>query len=55
LSARIHEALFRELQAPVERVASHDCPVPFAKQLEAAFLYSHADIEQAVRRTLGQP
>jgi len=52
VSARIHEALFRELKAPVERVASNDSPVPFAKQLEAAFIYSHADIERAVRRTL---
>jgi len=52
VSARIHEALFRELKAPVERVASKDSPVPFAKQLEAAFIYSHADIELAVRRTL---
>jgi pyruvate dehydrogenase E1 component beta subunit len=52
VSARIHEALFRELRAPVQRVASRDCPVPFAKQLEAAFLYSHADIERAVRATL---
>jgi acetoin:2,6-dichlorophenolindophenol oxidoreductase subunit beta len=52
VSVRIHEALFRELKAPVERVASQDSPVPFAKHLEAAFLYSHADIEQAIRRTL---
>ncbi len=52
VSARIHEALFRELKAPVQRVASKDSPVPFAKQLEAAFIYSHADIEKAVRQTL---
>jgi pyruvate dehydrogenase E1 component beta subunit len=52
VSARIHEALFRELKAPVQRVASKDSPVPFAKQLEAAFIYSHADIEQAVRHTM---
>ena len=52
VSARIHENLFRELKAPVERVASKDTPVPFAKQLETAFLYSHADIEAAVKRTL---
>ena len=52
VSARIHEALFRELKAPVQRVASQDSPVPFAKQLEEAFLYSHADIEKAVRDTL---
>ena len=52
VSARIHEALFRELRGPVERVASKDSPVPFAKQLENAYLYSHADIEGAVRNTL---
>ena len=52
VSSRIHEQLFRELKAPVERVASKDAPVPFAKHLEAAFLYSHADIEAAARRTL---
>jgi acetoin:2,6-dichlorophenolindophenol oxidoreductase subunit beta len=52
VSARIHESLFRELKAPVQRVASQDSPVPFAKQLEAAFLYSHADIANAVRSTL---
>lgn len=54
VSARIHEALFHELHAPVQRVASQDCPVPFAKHLETAFLYSHADIEHAVRTTLNQ-
>jgi acetoin:2,6-dichlorophenolindophenol oxidoreductase subunit beta len=52
VSARIHESLFRELKAPVQRVASQDTPVPFAKQLETAYLYSHADIERAVRATL---
>jgi pyruvate/2-oxoglutarate/acetoin dehydrogenase E1 component len=52
VSARIHESLFRELKAPVQRVASQDSPVPFAKQLETAFMYSHDDIEQAVRCTL---
>jgi acetoin:2,6-dichlorophenolindophenol oxidoreductase subunit beta len=52
VSARIHESLFRDLKAPVQRVASQDTPVPFAKQLETAYLYSHADIERAVRSTL---
>jgi acetoin:2,6-dichlorophenolindophenol oxidoreductase subunit beta len=52
VSARIHEALFRELKAPVQRVASKDTPVPFAKQLEAAYIYSHDDIEKAVHQTL---
>lgn len=52
VSARIHENLFKELKAPVQRVASVDSPVPYAPKLEAAFLYSHADIEAAVRKTL---
>jgi len=52
VSARIHESLFKELKAPVQRVASQDCPVPYAPPLEAAYLYSHADIEAAIRRTL---
>jgi acetoin:2,6-dichlorophenolindophenol oxidoreductase subunit beta len=52
VSARIHETLFRELKAPVQRVASKECPVPFAKHLETAFLYSHAELEAAVRKTM---
>jgi pyruvate/2-oxoglutarate/acetoin dehydrogenase E1 component len=52
VSARIHEALFRESKVPIQGIASKDSPVPFAKQLKAAFLYSHAEIEQAVRATL---
>jgi hypothetical protein len=34
-------------------VGSSYAPVPFAKSLEAAFLFSRADIDAAVRRTLG--
>ncbi|MDB5970118.1 MAG: alpha-ketoacid dehydrogenase subunit beta [Hydrocarboniphaga sp.] len=52
VSSRIHESLFKELKAPVQRVASNDSPVPYAPPLEAAFLYSHADIEAAIRKTL---
>jgi pyruvate/2-oxoglutarate/acetoin dehydrogenase E1 component len=52
LSSRIHETLFRQLKAPVERVGSAFCPVPFSKKLEGAYLFSQADIEAAVRRTL---
>lgn len=54
ISARINEALFGRLKAGVRRVASKDTPVPFAKHLESAFLYSHADIETAIRETLRQ-
>jgi acetoin:2,6-dichlorophenolindophenol oxidoreductase subunit beta len=52
LSARIHESLHAELKAPVQRVASKDIPVPFAKHLETAYLYSQSDILNAVRRTM---
>lgn len=54
VASRIYEALFRELKAPVERVGSAFCPVPFAKNLETAFLFSRADIEAAIRRTFTQ-
>jgi pyruvate/2-oxoglutarate/acetoin dehydrogenase E1 component len=53
VAARIYENLFDKLKAPVERVGSSYAPVPFAKSLEAAFLFSRADIDAAVRRTLG--
>lgn len=52
VSSRIHEQLFHQLKAPVLRVASKDSPVPYAKQLEIAYLYSHAEIEAAIRKTL---
>jgi len=52
LSSRIHERLWGQLKAPVQRVAAKDCPVPFSKVLETAFLYSAADIEAAIRKTL---
>ena len=51
ISARIHEELFNDLAGPVQRVASYPSPVPFAKSLETAFLYSVADIVQAARET----
>lgn len=53
ISSRIHEELFSDLLAPVQRVASSDCPTPFCATLEQAFLYSKDEIEQAVRKTLG--
>jgi acetoin:2,6-dichlorophenolindophenol oxidoreductase subunit beta len=52
ISARIHESLWGKLKAPVQRVASKECAVPFAKNLETAFVYSHDDIVAAVRATL---
>lgn len=52
VSSRIHEALFSQLKAPVQRVGAAFCPVPFSKPLETAFMPSQADIEAAVRATL---
>lgn len=53
LSSRIHEELFSDLRAPVARVGSRFAPVPFSPVLETDWLYSQAQIEDAVRKTLG--
>ena len=47
LSARIHEELFSDLERPVQRVGAANTPVPFAKNLEAAFVPQQADIEDS--------
>lgn len=52
ISARINEGLFGQLLAPVGRVGSAFCPVPFSKPLETAFMPSQNDIEAAIRATL---
>jgi pyruvate dehydrogenase E1 component beta subunit len=52
ISARLHEQLWAVLKAPVQRVASKDCPVPFAKVLEQGFIYSPDEIAAAVRQTM---
>jgi pyruvate dehydrogenase E1 component beta subunit len=53
LSSRIHEELFGQLAAPVQRVGAANTPVPYAKNLEAEFVPQQRDIEAAIRRTLG--
>ncbi|RON37907.1 alpha-ketoacid dehydrogenase subunit beta [Pseudomonas brassicacearum] len=52
ISSRIHEALFDQLKAPVGRVGSAFCAVPFSKPLEDAFLPGAKRIEDAIRATL---
>ena len=42
----------RRLEAPIELVTAPHSPVPFARELEAAYLPSAASIEQAVRKVL---
>jgi pyruvate dehydrogenase E1 component beta subunit len=47
ISARIQEALFYDLAAPVQRVAAVDVPLPYAKNLEQAALPHAEDIVRA--------
>jgi pyruvate dehydrogenase E1 component beta subunit len=52
IAATIGEHLFGGLRAPIERVGSAYCAVPFSKPLEAAFMPDQARIETAIRKTL---
>jgi pyruvate/2-oxoglutarate/acetoin dehydrogenase E1 component len=52
ISSRIHEDLFSELKAPVQRVGSRFAPVPFSPVLEKDWLYSQDRIATAVVRAL---
>ena len=52
LSATIMESCFDELDAPVERVATHDIPIPYSEPLESTVLPDAAKIAAAARRAL---
>jgi pyruvate/2-oxoglutarate/acetoin dehydrogenase E1 component len=52
LSATIMETAFDELDAPVERVATHDIPIPYSEPLETTVLPDAAKIAAAARRAL---
>jgi pyruvate dehydrogenase E1 component beta subunit len=52
VASRIHENLHGQLLAPVQRLGSAFCPVPFSKPLETAFVPGAQGIEGAIRRTL---
>lgn len=52
IASRIHEELFSQLKAPVQRVGSKYAPVPFSPPLEQAFLYSDDEVATAIRTTL---
>ena len=52
LAARIQSECFEQLDAPVQRVASMDTPIPFAPTLEAAYL-GNADLQEALDALLG--
>jgi pyruvate dehydrogenase E1 component beta subunit len=53
IAALLHEHLFGQLKAPVQRIGANQSPVPFSKALEAAFVPQQAGIEAAIRKTLG--
>jgi acetoin:2,6-dichlorophenolindophenol oxidoreductase subunit beta len=52
LSALIAEELHGTLRAPVARVGSRNCPVPFSRPLEQAFMYGDDRIEAAIRKVM---
>ena len=49
IAARISQELFDQLDAPVTRVASRDCPVAYAPVLEEVILPNSSDILKAIR------
>lgn len=53
IAARVQEACFWHLDAPVGRVCSAEVPVPYPKHLESAALPQVADIMAAVRALPG--
>ncbi|EEA01809.1 Transketolase domain protein [Burkholderia sp. H160] len=53
ISSVIHEELFGQLRAPVQRVGAPHCPVPYSKPLEQAFIPGAAQIEAALRKIIG--
>jgi pyruvate/2-oxoglutarate/acetoin dehydrogenase E1 component len=53
IAAQIYHELFGELAAPIQRVGAPFTPVPASKPLESRFLVGPADIEAAIRATLG--
>ena len=52
ISSRLHERLWRELKAPVQRIGAKECPVPYSKPLEAGYLYTRDEMEQSIMSAL---
>ncbi len=53
VAARIQEHAFYELDAPVQRVCSHEVPMPYPKHLEDAATPSLDEVLQAARQAVG--
>lgn len=49
IAARMHGPLFEYLDAPIVKVGSKNCMVPYAKHLEEAVLPQKADIKKAMQ------
>lgn len=52
ISARITEQAFYELDAPIGRVASAECPTPYSRQMERAALPDVEDVIRAIEAAL---
>ena len=52
VATQIHELNFDDLDHPVVRVSQKDCPLPYAKNLEAASMPGVENIIAAVKKTL---
>ncbi|MFC6614088.1 alpha-ketoacid dehydrogenase subunit beta [Halopenitus salinus] len=54
IAAEVAEEALFHLDAPIERVGAPFTPVPFAENLEEAYLPDEDDVIEAVRSTLGE-
>jgi acetoin:2,6-dichlorophenolindophenol oxidoreductase subunit beta len=52
ISGMVASRAFSALRAPIEMVTAPHSPIPFARELEAAWVPTSAGVEAAVRRTL---
>jgi len=53
VAAIVGKEAFDHLDAPIERVAARDTPVPFAPKLEATIIPGEDRIEEAIRAVVG--
>jgi len=53
IAARVQEAAFSDLKAPIIRVGAPDTPVPAGEKLEKLFVPSQGDVIDAVKRAVG--
>lgn len=53
ISSIVVEKAFDSLKAPIIKVTPPHCPVPYAPQLEEAYLPDQSKVEAAVRKVLG--